>query len=54
MHALDASNFIPVQQTVSHMKAKIFRYWDLSEVTEAHSLASGGFGGDRGQNEKKS
>ena len=26
--------------------------WDLSEVTEAHSLASGGFRRDRGQNEK--
>ena len=28
------------------------KIWDLSEVTEAHSLASGGFGSDRGQNEK--
>ena len=26
---------------------------DLSEVTEAHGLASEGFGSDRGQNEKK-
>ena len=28
------------------------KIWDLSEVTEAQSLASGGFGSDRGQNEK--
>jgi hypothetical protein len=28
--------------------------WDLGEVTEAHSLASAGFGSDQGQNEKKS
>ena len=26
---------------------------DLSEVTEAHSLASGGFGSYKGQNEEK-
>ena len=28
------------------------KIWDLSEATEAQSLASGGFGSDRGQNEK--
>ena len=29
------------------------KFWNLSEVIEAHSLASGGYGSDRGQNEKK-
>ena len=28
------------------------KIWDLSVVTEAHTLASGGFKSDRGQNEK--
>ena len=28
-------------------------FWDLSEVAEAHTLASGGIGSDQGQNEKK-
>ena len=28
------------------------KIWDLSEVTEAHSLALGGFRSDQGQNEK--
>jgi hypothetical protein len=30
------------------------KIWDLSEVIEAHSLASGGFGIVQGQKEKKS
>ena len=30
------------------------KIWDLIEVAEAHTLASGGTGSDRGQNEKKS
>ena len=29
------------------------KIWDLIEVAEAHTLASGGTGSDRGQNEKK-
>ena len=29
------------------------KIWDLIEVAEAHSLASGGIGSDRGQSEKK-
>ena len=28
------------------------KIWDISEVAEAHSLASGGFGSDQGQREK--
>jgi hypothetical protein len=28
------------------------KIWDLNEVIESHSLASGGFRSDRGQNEK--
>ena len=28
------------------------KIWDLIEVAEAHSLASGGIGSDQGQNEK--
>ena len=27
------------------------KVWDIDEVAEAHSLASGGFGSDRGQSE---
>ena len=30
------------------------KIWDLIEVAEAHSLASGGIGSDRGQTKKKS
>ena len=30
------------------------KIWDLIKVAEAHTLASGGIGSDRGQNEKKS
>ena len=41
------NNQYPIWKLTS--SAKI---WDLSKVTEAHSLASGGFGSDRGQNEK--
>ena len=29
------------------------KFWNLSEVIEAYSLASGGYRSDRGQNEKK-
>ena len=29
------------------------KIWDLIEVAEAHTMASGGIGSDRGQNEKK-
>ena len=32
-----------------HMKTKI---WDLIEVAETYTLASGGFQSDQGQNEK--
>ena len=53
--SLDASIFIPAQQTIKQyfmwkltFSAKI---WDIDEVAEAHSLASGGFGSDRGQSE---
>jgi hypothetical protein len=28
------------------------KIWDIGEVAEAHSLASGGFGSDQGQSEK--
>ena len=45
----NSSHYISTK--IFHMKPSA-KIWDFSEVTEAHSLASEGFGSDQGQNEK--